>query len=127
MRKTGIADSEFTLDSGTGRVNLYTGGVRDGGRRGAGQRQLRRGRHVPVRLVDGAVGQPDEADDVRHPDDVVRGEPVPRLQAAVHQQHQGYADAGGRMFNGHLHFYWLRNGPAPWPGTANYIGAVQSR
>jgi hypothetical protein len=34
-----------------------------------------------------------------------------------------YADKGGRLFLEHDHFYWLRSGTAPWPDTADYVGA----
>src|SRR4029079_10662440 len=35
-----------------------------------------------------------------------------------------YMDSGGRLFNSHLHFYWLAHGPAPLPMTGAYnVGA----
>ena len=34
---------------------------------------------------------------------------------------KAYGDAGGRIFADHLHYYFFRKGPAPWPGTAAYI------
>ena len=34
---------------------------------------------------------------------------------------KAYADAGGRLFLDHLHYYFLRKGPAPFPSTAAYI------
>src|SRR5262249_28384479 len=36
----------------------------------------------------------------------------------------GYMNAGGRLFLSHLHFYWLRTGPARLPPTATYIGVA---
>src|SRR5580704_10266240 len=33
-----------------------------------------------------------------------------------------YLDAGGRVFFGHLHSYWLHHGSALIQSTANYIG-----
>ena len=29
---------------------------------------------------------------------------------------------GGRIFDGHLHFYWIYKGVVPWPTTAAWIG-----
>jgi hypothetical protein len=37
-----------------------------------------------------------------------------------------YADNGGRIFDEHLHSYWIRKGLPPWPGTAAWLQSIDS-
>ncbi len=123
VRKTGIADSEFTLDTGNGRVNLYTGGVGTPGGAGQGSASFAAGGTFPFASSMSLWGSPTK---LRTYDILMmscEGSQYPDSKLPYINNIKAYADAGGRMFNGHLHFYWLRNGPVPWPGTANYIGA----
>jgi hypothetical protein len=123
LRKIGIADSEFTLPTGAGRVNLYVGG------------------DVPNAKGEGAASFTPALGGGAFPSATTLWSDLNKLMtydllvmscegsqyADVKKPYVGnikqYADAGGRLFNDHLHFYWLRNGVAPWPTTAAYIGA----
>jgi hypothetical protein len=123
LRKTGIADSEFTTDTGAGRVNLFVGGEPGAAGKGKGAASF-----------SAALGGANLADattlwasptKLQTYDIVVmscEGSQYADVKKPYVNNIKGYADAGGRLFNGHLHFYWLRNGPAPWPTTAQYIG-----
>jgi hypothetical protein len=121
VRKTGIADSEFTIDSGTGRVNLYTGGepiaVTGGGQ---GAASFAGGATFPFAAPSLWASPTKMAgyDIIMMSCEGSQFDPVKRPYLA---NVKAYADAGGRLFNGHLHYYWLRNGPIPWPGTAIYL------
>ncbi len=35
-----------------------------------------------------------------------------------------YADTGGRIFDEHLHSYWIAQGLPPWPSTAAWLQAI---
>ena len=126
VRKLGISDSEFTTDAGGGRVNLFVGGEPAPGGGGQGT-----GSFSPTFGSVGSVAFP--------PATTLWGDPVKLATydmmllscegaqfADVKSPFTGnvkaFADAGGRIIAGHLHLYWLRNGPAPWPGTATYLG-----
>ncbi len=122
VRKTGIADSEFTLDTGTGRVNLYTGGVGATGGAGQGSASFAAGGTFPFASSTALWGNPTKLLTYDILMMSCEGSQYPDSKLPYINNIKRYADSGGRMFNGHLHFYWLRNGPAPWPGTANYIG-----
>ena len=117
LREIGIADSEFTTDAGTGRVNLYVGG--DGPGNGQGT--------ATFGAALGGATFPDAQtlwsntnkllgyDILMHS---CEGGQYPDAKKPYIANIKKYADSGGRLFNSHLHFYWLRNGPTPWPTTA---------
>ncbi len=124
LRKVGVADSEFTLDSGSGRINLYAGGdpaVAPGGN-GAGAIQFNA-------TLGGAVFPKATALWASTPK--MRGYDILLFSCEggqfgdVKQPYLGnvkaYADAGGRLFVDHLTYYFLRKGPVPWPTTAAYL------
>ena len=123
LRKTGIADTEFTTDAGNGRVNLFVGGEPAATGKGKGAASFSPalgGAALPTATT--LWGSPTK---LRGYDILVmscEGSQYPDVKLPFINNIKGYADAGGRLFNGHLHFYWLRNGPAPWPMTASYIG-----
>jgi hypothetical protein len=122
LREIGIADSEFTTDAGTGRVNLYVGG--DGPGNGQGT--------ATFSAALGGATFPDAQtlwsntnkllgyDILMHS---CEGGQYPDAKKPYIANIKKYADSGGRLFNSHLHFYWLRSGPTPWPTTAVYLGA----
>jgi hypothetical protein len=124
LREIGIADSEFTTDAGKGRVNLFVGGEPGAGGNGQGTASF-------TAALGGAAFPPATA--LWSDPNKLLGYDI-LLQSCEGGQFadvkkpyianiKRYADAGGRLFNDHLHFYWLRNGPTPWPTTATYIGS----
>jgi hypothetical protein len=123
LRRIGIDDREFTTDAGSGRVHMFVGC--DGGS-GVPANQFAPalgGAKFPAAtslwsdfgklskydmLVMSCEGSQCEGSKKPNIDNIKR-----------------YADNGGRLFLDHLHFYWLRSGPEPWPETADYVGPNQ--
>ncbi len=92
LRKVGIADSEFTPETGNGRINFYAGG----GGTSAYASTLNGGRGVHARAP--VVGQPRQPQEVRHRPALVRGAesgPSTRTASPCPQEHGGAAGAGG--------------------------------
>jgi hypothetical protein len=124
LREIGIADSEFTTDAGSGRVHLYVGGDMAMGK---GQ-----GANSFTAALGGATLRDaqtlwKDANKMLGYDIIVHsceGGQYPNAKQPYIANVKRYADAGGRLFNSHLHFYWLRSGPAPWPTTAGYLGTL---
>jgi hypothetical protein len=123
LRKVGIADSEFTTDTGTGRVAMYVGGQPGAGGGGQGA--------ASFTAALGGAAFPAATTLWSSPTKLLtydilvmscEGSQYADVKKPYVGNIKGYADAGGRLFNDHLHFYWLRNGPNPWPMTASYIG-----
>jgi hypothetical protein len=118
LRKIGISDSEFTPDSGNGRVHMYVGGT-DSGTQGAD------------RLMSGGMFASSYS--TLFPSYArMAGYDILMLQCEGSQLEnekmpylgnmKRYADNGGRVFADHLHSSWIRTGLPPWPATANWIG-----
>lgn len=104
MRKIGIADSEFTVPTEDGRVHIYRGG----GATLSGQ--------TPPN-GDALWGSPTSLatyDIVAFP---CSSQP---FDAAGRQNIVDYADNGGRVFITDLSQDIVKQGPAPWPSTANF-------
>src|SRR5262249_45944640 len=106
LREIGISDSEFTTDAGAGRVNLYTGGdPASGGGAGANKfTPALGGATFPF-----ATALWGDVNKMLGYDILVMscegGQYAPVKQPFI-ANIKRYADAGGRLFNDHLHFYW---------------------
>jgi hypothetical protein len=103
FRKIGIDDSEFTNESGPGRVHLY---------QGAGGAALAQPTTGAAGLWSGSA--------ITGYDLVVNAcecaeEPAEKPQATIDNV-VAYANAGGRVFNTHYHYYWID--PAQIPADA---------
>lgn len=108
LRKVGIADSEFTTATGTGRVHLYTG---------AGGTDQFDGANGGASFTNATTLWDDAASLAAY--DVVflscegdqnEGQKPEASRAAMKE----YADLGGRVFTSHWHNIWIEQGPAPW-------------
>jgi len=118
LRKVGIADSEFTTESGSGTVNLY-GGM-DPGHEGTNRYNAAFGGQ---NLTDAQTLWNTQSNLTAY--DIVlfscEGSENPTNKSpAAHQNVKGYLDAGGRVFASHWHNHWVEFGPAPFPTIANF-------
>ncbi|WP_437652186.1 carboxypeptidase-like regulatory domain-containing protein [Sorangium sp. So ce1182] len=118
LRKLGISESEFTPETGTGRINLFAG-------RGDA------GHPVTTRYSDGlnqgveftpATSLWGTVDSLRQYDMVIlacEGDPHAEDKPETARQAMfDYTSLGGRVFASHWHNVWLKRGPAPFPDTA---------
>ena len=107
LRKIGIADTEFSGSSGTGRIQLFTGA-------GAG------GASLPGSASE---MQLEASSDTLHGYDTVmftcQGNAFPQTLAAQ-QNLVSYANAGGRVMATHYAYTWLYN-VAPFSATTTWI------
>jgi hypothetical protein len=130
VRKLGIDDAEFTTDAGSGRVNLFVGGEPMVGGAGQGTASF-----APTSGTPGGLQFPFATTLWGSPAKLAtydmmllscEGSQYADAKLPYTANIKAYADAGGRIIAGHLQFYWLRNGPTPWPTTATYLGAGAS-
>jgi len=120
LREVGIADSEFTTDSGAGRVHLYFGG--DGTTTGAGATAFDASLGGAA-LSSAATlwGSPSKLASYDLLLMSCEGSQYATAKAPHLTNMKAYADQGGRVFAEHLQSYWLIHGPPPWPSTASYV------
>ncbi|HEY3592455.1 MAG TPA: carboxypeptidase regulatory-like domain-containing protein, partial [Polyangiaceae bacterium] len=123
LRRIGISDQEFTVDSGPGRVHMFVGCDGDSG--------------LPANQFSPALGGAKFAAATSLWADPMKlmkydmlvmsceGSQCESDKKPYINNIKMYADNGGRLFLDHLHFYWLRSGPDPWPDTADYVGPNQ--
>ena len=120
LRKIGIEDSEFTPDSGTGRVNLYGG----------------KGSFVNPATVayaptlNGGAALPSAVTFWSDPNNFKKYDIVALScegnwfaadkSPAARQGLVDYTNLGGRVFASHWHGYWVQHGPAPWNMVATF-------
>ncbi len=107
LRKIGVDDSEFTLPSGNGRIQIYSG---SGATLGAGTPQL-------SSLV-GNLNNLKKYDMV-----ILECQGTELTRSAMQKQNVvQYADAGGRLFITHYGYDWMYTNP-PFQGTATWFPA----
>src|SRR6185503_20123729 len=118
LRRIGIADTEFTLDSGMGRVHMYQGGATDG--EGEGSAGLAGGGMFAYAGT--LYSSPTK---LASYDMIIlncEGGQLADSKSPYLTNMENYMNAGGKVFFSHLHFYWLNHGSDDLQGTANYIG-----
>jgi hypothetical protein len=130
LRKIGIAESEFTPESGPGRVNLFGGSPEPN----LVLVQTPATKAYAPALNGGATftaaqtfwKDPTAFDNYDMVILSCEGNSYPLEKPdASRTALVAYADKGGRVFASHWHNIWLRGGPAPWSqvATFNQIGA----
>ena len=124
LRKIGVADAEYSLEAGSGRINLYAGGdpaMAPGGN-GPGAIQfnatLGGGKFPAATTLWGSTSKMLGYDLLIFS---CEGGQFGDVKTPYLANVKAYADAGGRLFIDHLTYYFLRKGPAPFPSTAAYI------
>jgi hypothetical protein len=121
LRRVGIDDSEFTTDGGNGRVHLYYGGdLTSPTGAGVGTNSFNAGAQFS------SAGTLWSSVPKMSGYDILLLSCEGTQNATAHKPYlanmEAYLNAGGRVFFGHDHFYWLRSGSLALQGTANYIG-----
>ncbi|MFO0639708.1 MAG: carboxypeptidase regulatory-like domain-containing protein [Polyangiaceae bacterium] len=110
LRKLGIADSEFTPPTGTGRVHFYQG---NGSRLASGTTpaaQTLWGDSAALKKYDMTVLS-------------CEGDERTGDKQAHYAKMKDYLDSGGKVFASHFHYVWFRYGTAPLPTAATWSPA----
>jgi hypothetical protein len=116
LRRIGIADTEFTADTGTGRVHLYAGGngtnsFMSGGAFSAATTLWSNASKLATYDMIGFSCEGSTSQ-------FVAQKPQTSIDNIV-----AYANAGGRLFFSHLHSYWLQRA-SELSGTAAYASGL---
>ena len=116
LRRIGIADSEFTTDTGAGRVHLYAGG--------SGTSSFAAGDvFTPAATLWASPTKLASYDMlVMSCEGSISAFADQKPQTSVDNV-AAYVGTGGRVLVSHLHYSWLRNSPA-FSGTAAYVGSL---
>lgn len=109
LRKVGLADSEFTSASGTGRINFFAGSGAAGATVDASTTSEDSLMTNPTQLAG--------YDIVMFP---CQGRAYTKT-TAMQNNLIDYANTGGRVYATHFSYVWLYNDP-PFSGTANWLG-----
>ena len=122
LRKIGVADSEFTDSSGTGRVHLYTGVVSAPGGNGAAPGASAPGGNTQtedVLLGTTNAGTITNYDQVLFACQGAANEKPANQRLAL----TNYANAGGRVYATHYNYHWIYDNPTTttgWATTGNW-------
>jgi hypothetical protein len=103
LRKMGVDDSEFTNDTGKGRIHIYKGNGADTNPPAN-----------PGTSLWSTMAQLKKYDLVALP--------CSSYPQGNYQPVFDYANAGGRLYITDLSYPTIQSGPAPWPTTANWGG-----
>ncbi|HVV48696.1 MAG TPA: carboxypeptidase regulatory-like domain-containing protein, partial [Polyangia bacterium] len=119
LRKLGVSDSEFSPQTGTGRVHLFVGGA--GMTLDEGAQQMSSG----ATFTDAYTSLFADPTALASYDMVLlacEGEQLESEKDPYLANLKAYADGGGRVLAEHLQSYWIRRGPDPWPATGVWLG-----
>ena len=132
LRKIGIADSEFTNPTGTGRVNLFSGLATVGKAKPTSSYSGGGAFPTADQLWDSTTASPASTPPVyglQAYDVTVMAceglETTANKPASALTAMQDYVNAGGRVFGSHYHYVWLKDGPTPWPGLISWNGTLE--
>lgn len=109
LRKLGIADSEFTPPTGTGRVHFFRGN----------------GSRLSAATPAAETLWNDAANLKKYDINMLSCEGSERTgdKQAHYAKMKDYLDSGGRVFASHYHYVWFRYGTAPLPTAATWSPA----
>ena len=122
-RRMGIEDSEFTTNTGTGRIHLFAG--TDSGDMSIATKALDSGEMLPhadtLWGTSAALGAYDITILSCEGDSDENERPAGAKQALF-----DYSTIGGRVFASHWHHRWISEGPDPFPATGTWMDVQQN-
>jgi hypothetical protein len=124
LRKVGISDSEFTPETGPGRINFYAGG----GGTSSFDASLNGGAPItPANPWWDSLDNLVKYDIILHSCEGSYGSftgnttpPMSAKSMAARQALQTFADMGGRVFASHWHVYWFEEGTPAFQSIATF-------
>jgi hypothetical protein len=123
LRKIGISDTEFTTETGTGRVNFYAGG---GGTAAYAATFNGGATFTPANPWWDSLDNLKKYDIVLHSCEGGYGSyngnnpPMSTKSPAALKALQDFADLGGRVFASHWHAYWFEKGTPAFQSIATF-------